>query len=170
MFGDFEEMVEGEVRPLIDGYVLTSPTATLDLEAASEVFAVLQFLEGRLKDRKAEIRQLLLSELEQRGKTTSKGGNMLDTNFGTAVRERRDSKLPDENAVKLLLTKKEIPLTLAFSKVTTTTLDPSKLASLVDRGLLTNEDLDATREVSYALKFKANARTLSLLESGVGRE
>lgn len=168
MFEDFENVVEREVRPLMEGYTFAAHIDDLSVDDLGELFAVLQFLESQLKDRKAAVRQKLLDAVKDHGKSTPKGGQQTKTIYGTAIRERRESKMPDENELKLLLAKRNIPLTLAFTKVSEQRMDPSKIHALIERGKLKKEEVESTRSVAYALKFKPNARTTSLLEDTLG--
>ena len=167
MFKDFENVVEDEIRPLMEGYTFTSDLDDLDIDDLGELFALIQFLEAKLKDRKTQVRALLLEALEN-APPTAKGGTQHKTLYGTAIREKRESKLPDEESIKILMANKGIPLSLGFSPVKKTVLDISKINDLIERGKLKREEVESARSVSYALKFKPNARTSSLLDDTIG--
>lgn len=168
----FGDTIDAEVRPLMEGYVLNASIAE-DLTAAAdlaEVFAVLQFLEQKIDERKKVIRQRLLYKAEQTGVSTDKGGQFIKTAFGSITREKRISKMPEEADIKILLGQNDVPFEDAFSEQKKMVLDPSKLEQLVMTGKLLKDAVESARRVTYALKFKPTPVVAERMEAMVPQE
>jgi hypothetical protein len=107
--------------------------------------------------RKANLRQSLLDDAESQGTPTEKGGQMIeDKESGfKVIRERREGKLPEIKPLIALLKKKEIPVVKAFDEVKELVPSPSKIEYLVQTGVLTQEEVDACKKVTFALRVDA---------------
>jgi hypothetical protein len=141
-----------EVRPLVGGYALHAPVDAMPVSHVVQAWAVLDFLEKRISDRKSELRLRLLKEAETGGKPTDKGGQRLFVDGSTVLRERRISKTPAEDVVERLLAEGDIEREKAFDTRTVEVLNPSKLHLLVEMGLLDGDELEAAKKISWALK------------------
>jgi len=151
----FIEVLKREVGPLMDGVVFDADLNEIkDGEQLAALYAVLQFLESELKERKAAARERLLKVIIDKGEKSRRGGLYIPTKFGLAIREERVSKLPDETLLKKLLAESRLPASAVYTEKREMVLDPSKLLQLVDRGSLTEEGVETTRKKNYALVFK----------------
>lgn len=158
MTDTFAETIDEEVRPLMTGYVLNASIVTELDDAAdlAEVFAVLQFLEQKIDARKKVIRARLLHKAENSGKRTDMGGQYIRTEFGEITRERRVSKMPEEDVIKELLVERGMEFREVFSEQKKMVLDPSKIGALIERGKLPRDAIEKARKVTWALKFRPN--------------
>ena len=165
----FEETIGEEVRPLMEGYVLNASIVD-ELDHAgdlAEVFAVLQFLETKIKARKEVIRNRLLNKAEATGRETDMGGQRIQTDFGSITRERRVSRMPEEDLIKLAMAERGVSVKDAFSDKVTAVLDVSKLEALIARGRLPPDTITKAQKVTWALKFKPTALIAEKMEEMV---
>lgn len=141
-----------EVRPLVSGYALHAPVKEMPITHVVQAWAVLDFLEKRVKDRKAELRLRLLDEAEDNGKPTDKGGQRLFIDGSTVLREKRVSKTPAEDVVDRLLEEGSLEREAAYDERTVEVLNPSKLRLLVESGAMDEDELEEAKKISWALK------------------
>lgn len=135
--------------------------AEVDLPIGVAAWSILDRLEELIKQRKLQYRAHFLAKAEAEGKPTfdkktreDKGGQYLVVDGSEVIREKRESKLPEENAVKLLLAVKSIPIMEVFDEVKTVELNATKLKFMVDTGRLSKKEVNDLKKVDWALKVK----------------
>jgi hypothetical protein len=127
----------------------------MPLAEAAEAWALLKFVEEQLERRKADLRHRLLAEVTHKGTVTDKGGYKLHVEgVGQLMRQRRQDKLPDAEALHGILQAAGLDVMEGFREVVTLVPDPSKLDNLVQLGKLTDADVDLSKPVNWALVFR----------------
>jgi hypothetical protein len=161
----FASILTQEVDPLLNGHVLNDPLTELsDPDSLAAMYVILQALRDEVEGRKEVIRLRLLHKAEKLGKLTDHQGQRLLTEYGTVQRERREGKLPEESAMRLLLAAHNLPLEAAFTEKKQMVFDPSKVAGLVARGEISEESVVQCRKVSWALKVKPSRAVRDIME------
>jgi len=124
------------------------------LEAHSEkieAYAYLDILEkacaAAKKDLYADIEQVV----DRTGDILENGHKEVRIGDITMTRQKRVSKEPDTDQVRIMLADKDIPLEKAFDEVKSWVYNPSKVSSLVQRGFLDEGKIEETRSVKFAL-------------------
>ncbi len=157
-------LVNTEVRPLTSGEVMHAPVEKLSLGERVEAFAILQWMEKKLEERKAALRERLLADAEQVGKPNEKGGFKISHEGCAVTKEARTSKSPNDGELRALLTEASIGAEQVFDKVMVEQFNPSKLEQLVSLGKLDAEAVKALYKVTYALKVSPSESIELLLE------
>jgi hypothetical protein len=135
--------------------VLFGPIKDLEAVDALQAWAFLDFVEKQIKDRKAEVRGVLMESAEEDGRTNQKGSFVLKTGMGKVIREKRQAKAHDEKALLKLLKDKNIPVLEGFDEVKSLKANPSKVEHLVSIGKLSREDADGCKKAAtWALKVE----------------
>lgn len=156
---------EEEAQPLLQGLIMHASGDGLDLDGTTELYALIEFLQKKLKNRRETIREAILEYVKQYGKDTDNGGHRLVTKDQHEIsREVRVAKDPDPDALIELLKAKGIDTSKAFDEVTVLELNPSKLDYLLKVGALEKEDVDKLRKKSEALKVKPSSDMKKRLE------
>lgn len=164
----FQEQVEKYVQSLLTGDVMTFDVNTAHIGSVVRAWVLLKYTEDRLAARLKEIREVLLDRAEQFGQTTEKGGNKLQVDGTVILREKRLAALPDEKKVRALLEQAGLDPTEGFTPVTKVVLDASKVNALVALGKLDEDDVEAAKKATWALRVKESFDLADTLEATVG--
>lgn len=164
----FEQLL-AEAENFVFGDALLESVETLGFEGVVNSFVLLQQLADLVDKRKEQLRKWLLPYIEQNGKPTDKGGQIIFMHNTKVQREQRKSKVPDEAGLRALLEKHEIPLDKAFSKITNVVLDPSKVDVLVKLGTLPEKDVEALKKIVWALKVVPSRELKEAMEQRLGQ-
>ena len=138
-------------------------------EVQFRVFLLARKLEKGAKERKEDARDALLDFVEAQGKPDEKGSKHFTFEEGKASRTYKKATAPKVSKVEALFAEKGlVPGTVIQEKVTTTTVvDVSKLDQLVKLGQLTQVEVDACYDESYAFNATETRDSKKLLE-GIG--
>lgn len=164
----FQEQVEKYVQSLLTGDVMTFDVNTAHIGSVVRAWVLLKYTEDRLAARLKEIREVLLDRAEQFGQTTEKGGNKLQVDGTVILREKRLAALPDEKKIRALLEQAGLDPTEGFTPVTKVVLDASKVNALVALGKLDEDDVEAAKKATWALRVKESFDLADILEAMVG--
>ena len=164
----FQEQVEKYIQSLLTGDLVAADMETANIGDVVEAWVLLKYTADRIEGRLKDLRTVLLDRAEEFGKTTEKGGNKLSVDGTLVLREKRVAALPEEKGLKTLLAKHGIKNDQAFSKVSKVVLDASKVQALADLGKVPEEDIQALRKVTWALRVKESYDLADILESIVG--
>jgi len=144
--------------------VLFTPIEDLEPTSALQAWAFLDFVEKQIKDRKEEVRSMLMESAEEGGSENDKGSYILKTDAGKVIREKRQTKAPDEKVLLALMKGKDIPVLEAFDEVKSLKANPSKVEHLVSIGKLTREEADSCKKAAtWALKVTPSAEVNRML-------
>jgi hypothetical protein len=156
-----------EIVPVLKSPAITTPTVKMNLEQKVEAWIALDVVEKAAKKRKEAIRVELLVEIEARGTQNDKGSFVLPMEIAVLTREKRQDKEPALDGLRALVakTKKIKDEEKPFDEVKALVVNMSKLDSLIERGLLSQEDVDALRKVTWALDVDQSKDTKALIES-----
>lgn len=156
----------------IQDWVESSPLTRAPIEQTDatlvETWAALDALVERLDGARKALREELLTRAQANGEPTAKGGNRWTVGESEVLRECRKSSLPDEDAVRNMLTARGLAFDAAFSPVTKVVLDASKVEALVSLGKLPAAEIEAARKVTWALRVKPADAMIPLLEGLTG--
>jgi len=139
--------------------------ASMDVETLTKMRIVLKRVQDDLNARLDAVRTVLLRKAEEFGATTERGGSLLILDSGKVFRERRESNSPNESLLEDLLESKGVDKKDAFTKKISFVPDPSKIQNLVDLGILTDDEVAATKKVSWALRVKESESLASVLDA-----
>jgi hypothetical protein len=132
--------------------IMSADLATFPMSKVVAGWLLLANIEKMIKDRKEVMRERLLNEAEAGGQTSSSGSQSLPAEGATIVRERRESKQLPFQATAALLHSKGIPVEDACDEVVSYVVNQSKIQNMVDLGKLKQAEVDALREVTWALR------------------
>jgi hypothetical protein len=166
----FQERVERYIESLMIGGVMFSDPGTLNIEDLVETWVLLKYTKDRVEKRLKDLRAELLDRAERFGRPTAKGGSKLSVNGSLVLREKRVASLPEEKGLKALLAKHGLKNDQAFSKVTQVVMDASKVRALADLGKIPEDEIEALRNVSWALRVKESYDLADVLEALVGEQ
>jgi hypothetical protein len=149
--------------------LLGSPLFHADIEAEGAVsltqdYAVLDAVEKLCKARKAVLKPAVESAVSAVGKVSKTGSATYEAGLATATRQRKVSKTPNDARLRELLAAKDIPLEEVYDTIKSFTLNPSKLDSLISLGRLTQQEVDALKGESFALRVTLDKKTKTHLE------
>lgn len=159
--------VESAVSSLTNLSVFSSPVEKLTLAEQVSAYATTHFIEEVAKGRREALREKLLDAAEKQGTANEKGGQKLEVEGHTVLRERRVSSSPDEKKLMKLMEEKGLTLDRAFDKVQVLQANPSKVSELVASGHLTAEEAAALYKVTFACVVHASDSLTELLENSV---
>lgn len=164
----FQEAIQNYVESLLTGDIMTGDETTMNIDDLVESWVLLKYTYDRIEARMKALRKVLLERAEEFGKSTEKGGSKLSVNGTLVLREKRVAALPEEKGLKALLAKHGIKNDQAFSKVTKVVMDASKVKALADLGKIPEADIEALRQVTWALRVKESYDLADALDSMVG--
>lgn len=147
----------------LDLLFTSSPEELNELELVN-VWSMLDLIEKIAKERKNFFRERMLEEA-QKGEKNKKGSYSINIEGSTITAESRVSSVPDEEMLKQLLNEKNIKIEECFDIVKTLQFNPIKLDYLVQRGFLTEEEVEKCRKKSVALIVNVNKEIKNVLES-----
>lgn len=162
------EWIETEVQPLLLGEAMTCELDDLEVDQLVEIWVLIDQCLKALDERKKAVRERLLKEAEEHGTLNDRGGQKLRVGGAaegtTVVREKRVASEPDEKGLRSLLEETGIKFAEAYSKVTKTVVDQSKVQNLVNLGKLKENDIDALKKVTWALRVYPAEELVDLLD------
>jgi len=163
-----KNLLEKELGPFLRGRIFREPPEDLSLHDQVASYAVLNKLSKAIEDRMKLLKPVLHEVAELRGTANAKGSFELQVGEDTVTRKCRQATEPDADRLRALLETKGIKVEECFSIVKVVQLDASKLKVLVDLGQIEQREVDALREVTYALEVtpgpELKQQVLSLLE------
>ena len=144
---------------MMRGRTMRASIARMSEEELFENWAIVHFMTRVLEERQKALRDHILENCKQYGSPyTDKQGRFsgkVAEKFDHEIRaQRRMGSLPEDEPIRRLLEKKAIDFNDAFSEVKKVVLDPSKIHALVERGKLTQDEVDDTHKKSWALQVK----------------
>ena len=160
-----------EIAPFAGGAILHKPVDEFSPGEAVVAFTVVQHIEKRAKARLNELKPRILNDkaIKDHGVATPGGGTQTDVRGSTVTRVKSVKKFNNEAKIKELLEAKGLELTEVFDEVRvvtkTLTVNPSKLAQLVDLGHFTEEEMESCHTTTWSLRVKAAKDITKLLES-----
>jgi hypothetical protein len=131
-------------------------------------YAVLDHFEKAFEARKKLLRPHILAQAETHGDPNDKGGSALVVGEEQVVRERRRSSEPNSDKLRALLETRGVPLLECFDEVRSVQLNPSRLQYLIDIGKLKQDEVDALRDETFALRVRPGPTLRYLLSSVSG--
>lgn len=147
------------------GPLFRQDPADVEPPVALAAWSVLDTLEDVIKQRKEAYRLAMLSHAEKNGDPTPKGGNQIQIDGSKVVREKRQNKMPEDNAdFRLMLAVRNIGLPELFDEVKVLQMNASKLDYLIDSGRLSQAEVDKFKKVAYALKVDQSEIIEEVLE------
>lgn len=146
--------IEQIQNPLLSNLAFHVNPESLPSPLQTVAWCILDLLEKVAKERKEVFRECLMERAVEEGALTEKGGYTLEIEHTEVRREKRVSKLPEDEPLRELLAKSGIPYTEVFDEVKTLQINPSKLDFLVKTGRLSQTDVEACHPVTYALCVK----------------
>jgi hypothetical protein len=168
MYETFEEWIDAELHPLLTGHAITADLKDLTDEEIVRAWVLLRHAGDAITARLEAIRERLLKEAEEFGKETDKGGQRVYIDNCLVLREKRVAKLPTKPKFMELMEKANLNMDQAFSKVTQTVLDPSKIENLVNLGKLSRQDVEDLKKVTWALRVKPAESLETVLDEAFG--
>jgi hypothetical protein len=159
-----EDVVEDELKPFLQGFLMGLEPDPAQMEKVVLAYKLLDAVEKAAKDQKEYYKPFIMTWAEKLGEPTDKGGHKLEVGGCLVIREKRTAKVPEAPSVRKLLEDKGIKIEDAFDKQVTMVLSPTKLQYLIDTGKLKQADVDALRDVNYALRVDASTRLKQLME------
>ncbi len=145
------KLVESEVRPLSGGEVMHAEIEALSVEQRIEAYAVIQWMEKRLAERKKILNTRMKTDVESVGLLTEKGHRRFEHHGSVCTVEKRVAKIPDENELNMLVAMKSLDEKQVYDQQILKVANPSKINALVAVGKLTQEEADKLYKVTYAL-------------------
>jgi len=164
----FDEAVEKYAEALLIGDLMTGEPETSNIESVVQAWVILKHISDCVEERLKALREVMLVRVEKFGRETERGGSHLFVDGTKVMRECRRSSLPEEKALRAILTEHGIALDQAFSKVTKVVLDASKVEALVSLGKIPEEKVEAAKKVSWALKVRLAPELEESLDRIVG--
>lgn len=146
------------IIPVLREEAMVKPREAMSLLEKLEAWIALDNIEKAAKARKEALREDLLMETEAKGTQDDKGSFVLETQLALLTKEKRVDKLPDLKQLQALveavgkIKENEKP----FDEVKTLVVNPSKLESLVERGLLPEQKVKECCGTTWALKVKVS--------------
>lgn len=131
-------------------------------------YAVLDHFEKVFEARKKTLRPHLLSQAETHGEPNDKGGSALTVGEEQVYRERRRSAEPNTDKLRALLETRGVGLLECFDEVRSVQLNPSRLQYLIDIGKLKQDEVDALRDETFALRVRPGPKLKHLLSAVEG--
>ena len=158
-------LVETAVTPLTSGDLMHAPVEDLSTSSVVETWLMLDLIEGMVEERKKALRERLLLEAKNNGEQQTESGSFkMNVHGSTVLRERREAKQIDVDKMTELMNAKGIDPSLVIDKVTTYAVNLSKVANLVANGVLTQEEVDNLKTVTWALRVTASKEFKKMLE------
>jgi hypothetical protein len=165
-----KSVIHRELSPLGQGNVLHSDPKEISTSNAVLSYAILNFLDKRVEERKKVLKAVLMPLAETRGIENDKGHRELEVGQEKIIRERKQSAGPNEDKLKTLLATKGIDMSEVYDEVKTVVLNPSKLEFLVSVGKLDKEEVEALRDESFSLKVVEGPELKALLKAACEQE
>lgn len=161
---DVTNAVATNVAPLTTSQLMHGDVKTISTSEATQTWLMLSLIESMIKERKKELHERLMTEAQHHGQKNDKGGYLLGMGGSKILRERREGKQLDVDKVTALLNSKGIPILKGCDEVTSIVVNLSKIKHLINIGLLTQEEIDAITEVTWALRVTASKEIKTMLE------
>lgn len=141
------------VATILSSPLMTGNPSALNTMERLEVFEALKLMEGKVEERKEELRVLLLTLAKECGVKEEKSDSYKFTaeDETTVTNEYRRGKISEKRVVELI-TKKSIKQSDVFSEVKAVVVDESKLENLQKLGKVTEEEIKALYGETRALK------------------
>jgi len=155
---------QATLRAVLHADAMAREVEDLTIEEVAEAFSAVKFLSEICEIRLGALREVLLCAAEEMGEATEKGGQRLEVNTTSVLREKRTASAPDEKLLSALLTEKQIPTEAAYERVSVLRPSPSRLSLLVERGAISEEEKEALHKVTWALVVHPDKKTRSSLE------
>ncbi len=154
---DREAWMDREVRPLLQGRAMQEDPNKLSLSETADAWQMLDLLREAVEERLKALRAVLLSAAERDGNPTEKGGATLALNGARLERVKRTASEPDQKEMLSLLAQRKLEITDAYDEIKSLVFNASKATYLIDTGKLSAEEVNARKNVSFALRvFKAD--------------
>lgn len=150
--------------------LLHNDPKTAPLDDTVTAYTVLDHFEKAFEAQKKALRPHLLSQAETHGEPNDKGGSALVVGEDTVYRERRRSSEPNTERLRALLETRGVPLSECFDEVRSVQLNPSRLQYLIDIGKLKQEEVEALRDETFALRVRPGPALKRLLTEVLGEE
>jgi len=161
----FRAIAEKYIRPIMTSGLMVRDPADMDVDELAHVYLAVKYLKERSENRMKAIRKILLKKAESFGTDTEHGGKMLTVSNTKVFRERRQSPMPEEDAIRTLMEERGLKVSDVFSKTTVVVLDPSKLQEMVDLGKLPKDKVEEARKVTWALRLRESYEVKDILDS-----
>ena len=168
MYEAIEEWMDAELHPLVTGHAMTGDLRDMGEEEILQAWTLLRCAGDFIAKRLDEIRAVLLKEAAEFGQDTDKGGQRLYVGRHLVLREKRVAKLPEADKFKALMETAGLKLDQAYTKKTTTVLDPSKIENLINLGKLNTKAVDKIKKVTWALRVKPDPDLETVLDEAFG--
>jgi hypothetical protein len=150
-----QEIINGQVRPFLSSELLSAKPEKLSLRSLVLAWAITKFVKDLTDKRLKVLRPLLIEKAKKSGVLTESKGRVLETEGSSIFIDNRESKLPDPEKIKKLLSEKGLRIDAAFTKPTPDwELDASKLKRLVSNGKLTQAEVDKAKTTVEALRVR----------------
>ncbi len=133
----------------------------LSEEEAVDSFSIIDLLIKELEEQKKLLHGRLTQLVSTRGVIDAKGHKNFSIAGAVLKHQLRVGKEPNEGAIMELLKENGIPVEDGFDRVSVLAYNPSKVANLVQRGLLDPAQIDRLRTRSYALLVEKSDRIVS---------
>lgn len=160
-----------EIAPFAGGDILHKDPMEFSPGEAVLAYAVCQYIEKRAKDRKVELKPRIMNAeaIIDHGTKTAGGGTTTNVRGSTVTRVKKVVKFKDVDKLKALLKERGLEDTEAFDEkrvvTRTLTVNPSKIANLVELGHLTEEEVESLHATDWQLRIKAAKDITKLLEA-----
>lgn len=147
----------------------------LTLQEAHYVATVLDVIEKVAKKRLEAVKPRLKSIVEKEGVVTEddkeKGHKTYMPDYGVPLKLQKSvASQPDDEGLKELLTEKKIKISEVYDEVKTLVLNPAKLEFLVQKGLVTNEEIRKLKKEGWSLIIEKPEPVKALLEAATGKK
>lgn len=162
---------ESEIQSLTGGDILHAEIATLSKEETVQAYAIVKYLEDRLKARRTELRDRIVEdpEISAAGKTTASGGSSGKVAGHKVVRKKQTKRFKNASKIRQVMEERGLSESDIFDQVPRTVVDnvvnPSKIEKLVETGRLTEEDVNSFHVIQWTVVVSPSDALEVLLES-----
>jgi hypothetical protein len=147
------DLILSELIPFTKGSLMATDEDELSPADAAAAYRLVDAVEKMCKARKDKLKPRLHQFAEEAGTPTEKGGFVLLTENGFKVtREKRVAADPSAEGIKNMLKDAGLETSEAFTTIKVLQLDASKVKFLVESGKFNEDEVEALKNVTFAMK------------------